>query len=126
MAATDYFEKLVLDKSLLGVNFSLSVYYLALFTADPTASGDLSNEVAAGDYTRKPVTLWTTTWTNATQIDWAEAVGDWGDVSHIGVMNSPIVGSGNMYFFEATSEVFDVNPGRPLTIPAGGFTVALD
>ena len=124
MPATAYLEKLLLDKTLLGTNFSFSVYYVALFTTNPTVSGDLSGEVSPGDYTRKPVT-WTVTWANATQIDWTEAIGDWGNVGWIGVVNSPIVSSGNMYFFQPTTEVFDVNPGTPLTIPAGGLTVAL-
>ena len=53
MAMTDYLEAALAKHSVGLEAFTPPVsIYLALFTADPTDSGSLVNEVSAADYTR--------------------------------------------------------------------------
>lgn len=123
MAATDYFEKLLLEHALLGSPFSIQNWYVGLWLADPTPAGLVSGEVTAGDYQRKPIS-WNPSFGNISQIDWAAAISNWGAVNHIALANSPLKGSGNVLIFEPTSETFDVTIGKALRVPVGGLTVA--
>ena len=121
MAVTDYFEKLLLDHALNQQPFSIEDWYVGLWLTDPTVGGDLTGEVTADDYGRKLVD-WTSAFDNDAQIDWAAATSVWGTVNWLALVNSPNKGSGNVLAYEATGP-FDVQVGRPLTIPLGGLVM---
>ncbi len=116
-------EGLLLGHALLQQPFSISDWYIGLWTADPTAAGLLSGEVTEPDYNRKLVT-WDSAFTNASPIVWAAAAGDWGEITHIGLVNGPQKLTGNVLFYQDRS-LLDINPGVSVTISAGGLTVSM-
>lgn len=124
MAATTYFRDLLLGHALLQKPFSIEKWYVGLWRADPTAAGDLTNEVVQADYSRKAV-LWGSTYVNANTIDWASPVNDWGDITYVALLNSPDPGSGNMLAYEPLPETFPMPVGQPATIPPGGLVVTI-
>ncbi len=123
MPATTFFEGLILGHALRQQPVSIEDWFVGLWTADPTVAGLLTDEVAAGDYTRKPVS-WDAANTNAAAIVWAAATSDWGDINFICLLNSQVKGGGNMLIFQ-TRAVLDVNPGIGVTIPANGLTASV-
>ncbi len=123
MSATTYFEGLVLGHALRQQPFSIADWFVGLWTADPTVAGLLTDEVAAGDYTRKPVS-WDAANTNDAAIVWAPATSDWGDINFVCLLNSQVKGGGNMLIFQSRG-VLDVNPGLGVTIPANGLTASV-
>jgi len=74
--------------------------YLALFTADPTDTGSLVNEVPdSNNYTRKAITFGAAASRKVTQsgdVTFNKATGSWGTVSHWGVVDSATHGAGTM------------------------------
>lgn len=124
MSATTYFEGLVLGHALRQQPFSISEWYVGLWTDDPTAAGLLTDEVTAGDYTRKLVS-WGAGNTNDTPIVWAQATSDWGVISFVCLLNSPVKGTGNMLIFQDREDVLDINPGVSVTIPVNGLTASV-
>ncbi len=123
MSATTFFEGLVLGHALRQQPFSIADWFVGLWTADPTVAGLLTDEVAAGDYTRKPVS-WDAANTNDAAIVWAPATSDWGDINFVCLLNSQVKGGGNMLIFQSRG-ILDVNPGLGVTIPANGLTASV-
>ena len=101
---TDRLEKLLLD-GLLGVTpyTTPTTVYLAFFTADPTDTGDVTNEVSGGAYSRQSLAgkFATATGTlgfslNTVEIIWLESTEPWGNITHIGIMESVTTGADDM------------------------------
>lgn len=91
-------ERRLLDASLDGT-------YLALFTADPTESGSLSNEVSGGSYARVLVE-WNAASTDGggatTKVMTADeplatATADWGTITHFGFASASSAGTLRWY-----------------------------
>ena len=123
MAATDFFEQLVLDHALRQQSFSIQDWYVGFWLGDPTSAGLLTDEVSAADYQRKPV-LWAADFTNANLIQWAAPIASWGTLTYVCVLNSPLKGSGNMCFYEARDPVV-IDIGTPVNILVGTLAVTL-
>lgn len=123
MAATTYFEKLVLDHALLGQGFSISAWFVGLWTANPTVAGLLTGEVAAADYQRKAITF-DSVHTNNGLILWDTPQSDWGDVTYVCLLNHPTKGQGNMLIYQNRS-LLDIVPGQSVSIPVGGLSVSV-
>ena len=76
-----------------------STVYLALFTTDPTKD-NAGDEVDQASYNRQEVTFTVPAdgvATNASQIDWATATTNWGNVGWVAIMDAST--SGNMLYF---------------------------
>jgi hypothetical protein len=74
--------------------------YLALYTEDPTKDGVSSGEVDQVSYTRQEVNFTEPVdgvSTNDSQINWATATTNWGNVGWVAVLDSST--SGNMLYF---------------------------
>lgn len=107
---TDDLENDLLD-GLLGVTqyTSPSIVYLALFTADPTDTGSVTNEVSGTSYARKSLAgLFTaasgTTGVsaNTTAVTFAAAgSGGWGTITHVGFMKSGTATTDDMILHKA-------------------------
>ncbi len=84
--------------------------YLALFTADPTVAGTMTNEVAnSNNYARTAITLGAAASrkvTQSAQVDFPQASGSWGTVTHWGICTSGTHGAGNMLAYGAFSSSF--------------------
>jgi len=74
--------------------------YLALYTEDPTKAGVSSGEVDQVSYTRQEINFTDPVdgvSTNDSQIDWATATTNWGNVGWVAVLDSAT--SGFMLYF---------------------------
>ena len=101
---TDAFENDILD-GVTGVSqyTSPSTTYLALFTADPTDTGSVSNELSGSGYARLSLSgkFSAATGTggsvsNTSEIAFAAATADWTEVTHAGVMKSGTAATDDM------------------------------
>ena len=92
--------------------------YLALLTEDPTKSGFTDSEVDQASYTRKEITFTTSGLngesSNANKLEWATATSNWGNVSHVGVMDS--ASAGFMLYFTALDNPKDILSGDQFII----------
>ena len=74
-----------------------TAWYIALFTSDPTDTGSAGTEVSTGTgYARTAVTFTVTgdTASNSAAVEFpAASGGNWGTVSHIGVMDASTGGN---------------------------------
>jgi len=92
--------------------------YLALLTEDPTKSGFTTSEVDQASYTREEVTFTTSGLTgessNANKLEWGTATSNWGNVSHVGVMDS--ASAGFMLYFTALDNPKEILSGDQFII----------
>lgn len=133
MSATNYTENALLD-AFLGDDhiaaFGATVYF-ALFTATPNDTGG-GTEVSGGSYARVAVTNNDTNFpaassgskVNGTRIEFPEATGSWGTVTHWGVFSASSVGT--LYAYGALSTSRSVVSGDAPFYPAGGLEITCD
>lgn len=125
MSATTYFDNKLLD-DLFGVAaYSPPTLYLALFTADPTVAGLLTNEVGAGlGYARLSLAgiigaASAGLSVSTTQISIGPATASWGTITFLGIMDSATIGAGNMVWPGVPSQPRTINTGQSFQMPAG-------
>ena len=119
---TKYLRKKVLDHFFGRVEYSFPAnVYAALFTADPTDEGLLTNELDEDGYARIEISALmadavesTGSITNANDIEFGPAAEDWPEITHIGIMDAST--AGNMLYFgaAATSRVVDNGDDFPI------------
>lgn len=105
--------------------------YAALFTADPTLAGTLTNEVAASrGYARQAITSTMGTSTggsvsaNAADILFGpDTASNWGTITHIAIMDGGTIGAGNMLAKIAAPTAKLVQVDDYYRIKAGDLTV---
>ena len=128
---TDYLEKKLLDHTLNVASFTFPTLHLALFTADPTEAGVLTNEVAnAGAYARVALAAKFTaaaseTSANTAEIAFTQATASWGTVTHIGIMDGSVHGAGNMIYWGLLDASRLVDNGTTFKIPIGDLSLTL-
>lgn len=131
MNMTDYTEKKLLDHLLGKAAYTMpTTVYLALFTADPTDTGSLTNEVSATNsgYARQAVTA-SMSATNATTgvssnsnvIGFGPATADWGTITHVGFMDAPT--GGNMLLTGAMTSARTIQNGDAVQMAAQQLSV---
>ena len=100
-------------------------WYIGLFTSDPTDTGSAGTEVSTGTgYARTAVTFTVTgdTASNSAAVEFpAASGGNWGTVSHIGVMDAS--SGGNMIVHSALSVAKAINDGDVFRIPTGDLDI---
>ena len=130
-ALSDYLENELLDHVIGGASYSApGTLYIAAHTADPTDDGS-GAEVSGGSYARASVTNNATefpaasggTKSNANDIEFPEATGSWGTVSHIGVWDAS--SGGNLLWHGALSASKSIGSGDTLSIAAGDLDFSL-
>lgn len=101
---------------------------LALFTADPTDTGSVTNEYTGNGYARK--TLATHfgsasggTASNTSQIDFATATGDWTQITHIGFMESATATTDDMKVVVALDSPITILNTQTFSFAIGNLTV---
>lgn len=104
---TKYARKAVLDHFLgrIAYTFPANVY-LGLFSADPTDEGLLTNELSETGYVRVEISgllpdadLSTGTISNNAEITFGPAGEDWSEITHVGIIDTATLGTGNMIYF---------------------------
>lgn len=127
MAISNYLENKILDATLRGIPYSTpDVVYLALYTNDPTDNGT-GIEVSSGGYQRRAITFnepMSGTISNATSIQMPVATGDWGAVTHIGIMDN--LTNGELLYHGALDVPQHVQANNQLIINEGSLTITLD
>jgi len=105
-----------------------TAWYIGLFTSDPTDTGSAGTEVSTGTgYARTAVTFSVTgdTATNTAAVEFpAASGGNWGTISHIGVMTAS--SGGDMIVHSALTTAKAINDGDVFRIPTGDLDITLD
>ena len=132
-ALTKYTAKKWLDHLLGKASFTQPTNcYLGMFSADPTADGTLTNEIATGGYARQIITggimsstdLTSGISTNGDHITFPIPTAEY-SVTHFGVMDA--LTTGNMLFRKARGTTLSVHVGSPaIRIDIGGFQLRAD
>jgi hypothetical protein len=97
--------------------------YVSLHTADPTDAGT-GTEVSGGSYARTAVTMGAPTngsGTNSVDVQFPQATGDWGTVTHIGIWDA--TSAGNMLFHTPLDTSKNITTGDVFKIASGSLTV---
>lgn len=108
-----------------------STLYLALCTADPTdaGTGASMNEAAnANGYARTAITFGAASSrviTQSADVDFPEATGTWGTISHWAIVDSGTHGAGNMLAHGAFGSSFTLVSGNVRTVPSGEITITV-
>ena len=103
-----------------------TTWYIGLFTSDPTDTGAAGTEVSGGSYARTSAsfTISGNEATNSASIEFPEATGSWGTITHIGVMDAS--SAGNMIVHSALSASKTIASGDVFRINAGDLDITLD
>jgi len=125
MSFSNTFETRVLQWALTtGSPTRPTAWWVALFTTDPTDAGT-GTEVSGGSYSRTAVTFTVSgdTATNSGAVEFPEATGTWGTITHIGVFDAAT--SGNLVVHAALTASKAIASGDILRFPAGDIDVTL-
>jgi len=100
---TNAMENQVLDGVTGVTSLFSSTMSMAAFTADPTDTGSVVNELSGNGYGRKLLSGLFSAATgtegsvsNTSQIDFATATGNWVEITHVGYMESDVEGTDDM------------------------------
>jgi hypothetical protein len=107
---------------------TITAVYVALFTADPTDAGTLTNEVSTSGtaYARTAIVFAAAANRAIVQngaVTFPQATAAWGTVSHWGIMDGETEGAGNMLAFGSFTAPFAPVNGNTPTIPDGEIEV---
>jgi len=134
--ASDYLENALLDHVLSNTAMtSPTTVYVGLFTSDPSTgstdenleAGTLTDEVSGFDYARKAVSFGAASGGSATSdanvtFDPANG-GDWGEITHIAIMDA--LTAGNVLFYGTLTTAKTIQDGDTFQITSGNLTVTL-
>lgn len=104
-----------------------TAWYIGLFTSDPTDTGAAGTEVSGNGYARTAVSFTVTgdTASNSAAVEFpAASGGNWGTISHIGVMTAS--SAGDMIVHSALTTAKAINDGDVFRIPTGDLDITLD
>ncbi len=103
-------------------------WYIGLFTSDPTDTGSAGTEVSTGTgYARTAVTFTVSgdTASNSAAVEFpAASGGNWGTITHIGVMTAS--SGGDMIVHSALTTAKAINDGDVFRIPTNDLDITLD
>jgi hypothetical protein len=104
---------------------SPATVYVGLFTSDPTDAGS-GTEVSGGSYARTAVTFGAPSngaSTNSAAVEFPQATGDWGTITHIGILDAS--SSGNLLYHTALDTSKVIQTGDIFKIATGNLSVTL-
>ena len=124
---TNYLENKILDHVLKNVSYtSPTTVYVGLFTAASTDTTS-GTEVSGGSYARQALSVTTASGgitTSSADITFPQATGNWGTISHIGILDA--LTSGNLLMHTPLTTSKTIETGDILKISSGNLTVTLD
>lgn len=129
---TDFLENELLDHIFNASYTSPASIFLALCTADPTdaATGASMNEVAnSGSYARTAISFGAAAARTVTQdadVDFPQATGSWGTVTHWAIADSGTHGAGNVLAHGAFGTSKAINTNNTPSVASGEVTVEFD
>ena len=127
-----YEEQMV--KHALGITTSVlpTEMWLALYTGDPTDEGLHVNEIPNTDtYARINIFSILTTFANGgvandSDILFNTATIDWGYITHVGLLDTSVHGTGNFYYSQELVDAITIYAGDPVKFRAGKLFVSMD
>ena len=127
---SNYTENKVLDHILGKTSFTMPTVYVGLSTADPDEDASGLAEPVGNGYAR--VATSGSTWnaasggtsSNAANIDFADATGSWGTITHFALFDA--LTSGNMIAYAELTSPEAITSGKIVRFSAGSLTVSLD
>jgi hypothetical protein len=129
-AFSDYLENALVSHILRNTAYTTpgTSIYVALFTGSPgDDNSGTANEVSGNNYSRVQYTNWAApsngATSNSANIDFPEASGSWGTITHIGIYDAST--SGNLLFHGAASTSVAIAANQIYRIKSGTFTITL-
>ena len=123
---SNFLENALINATLRNTAYtSPTTVYVGLHTADPTDAGT-GTEVSGGSYARTSVTFGAPsngTSTNSAAVEFPQATGSWGTVSHIGIWDAS--STGNLLYHTALDTSKTIETGDIFKIASGSLSVTL-
>lgn len=127
---TDYMENSLLNHIFENSEyFPVSNLYVALFTADPTDVGLLTNEVSGNGYARTEI-FFSAAGSRAIlqngDVTFPQCSGgDWSTITHWGIADSSIGGAGNLLAYGSFTSPIVTYEGNVINIPTANIQVSI-
>ncbi len=123
---SNYLENALINATLRNTSYtSPTTTYLALYTSDPT-DADTGTEVSGGSYARQAITFGAPSngaSTNSAAIEFPQATGSWGTVTHVGIRDAST--SGNLLYHTPLDVSKTIASGDIFKIAIGSLSVTL-
>jgi len=123
---SNYLENALINATLRNTSYTTpSSSYLALYTSDPT-DADTGTEVSGTSYARQAITFGAPSngvSTNSAAIEFPQAGGSWGTVTHVGIRDAST--SGNLLFHTALDASKTIATGDVFRVAIGSLSVTL-
>ena len=123
---SNYLENALINATLRNTSYtSPSVVYLGLYTSDPT-DADTGTEVSGNGYARQAITFGAPSngvSTNSAVIEFPQATGSWGTVTHIGIEDA--LTAGNLLYHTPLDASKTIATGDVFRIAIGSLSVTL-
>lgn len=124
---SNYLEDKLLDHVLRNVSYtSPTTVYVGLYTSDPQDDNS-GTEVSGGSYARQILNVTTASGgvvTSDADVTFPQATGNWGTITHIGLLDA--LSSGNLLMHTPLTTSKLIETGDILKIPVGNLTAELD
>ena len=123
---SNYLENALINATLRNTSYTTpTTVYLALYTSDPT-DADSGTEVSGTSYARQSITFGAPSngvTTNSAAIEFPQAGGSWGTVTHVGIRDAST--SGNLLYHTALDASKTIATGDVFRIASGSLSVTL-
>ena len=123
---SNYLENALINVTLRATSYTApTTVYLALYTTDPT-DADTGTECSGTSYARQSITFGAPSngvSTNSAVIDFPQAGGAWGTITHIGIRDA--VTTGNLLYHSALDTSKTIANGDIFKITATNLSVTL-
>jgi hypothetical protein len=123
---SNYLENALINATLRNTTYtSPATVYVGLYTSDP-GEGNTGTEVSGTSYARQSVTFGSPSngvSTNSAAVEFPQAGGSWGTVSHIGILDAST--SGNLLYYTALDASKTIDTGDVFRIAIGSLSVTL-
>jgi len=123
---SNYLENALINATLRNTSYtSPATSYLALYTSDPT-DADTGTEVSGTSYARQAITFGAPSngvSTNSAAIEFPQAGGSWGTVTHVGIRDAST--AGNLLFHTALDASKTIATGDVFRVASGSLSVTL-
>jgi hypothetical protein len=123
---SNFLETALINATLRNTSYTTpTTVYVALYTSDPT-DADTGTEVSGTSYARQSVTFGSPSngvTTNSAAVEFPQAGGSWGTVTHIGIRDAST--SGNLLYHTALDASKAISTGDVFRIASGSLSVTL-
>ena len=123
---SNYLENGLLNAVLRSTSYtSPATVYVGLYTTDP-CEGNTGTECSGSSYARKSASFNAPNngvCTNSAAVEFDQATGSWGTISHVGLLDA--ITSGNLLFYTDLTTSKTIESGDIFKIAAGSLSVTL-